>query len=170
MGKNVIHEILKPFDGYLKKIERDTIKGVYTLTIGLPTNWVISETDEIGFKIIKETDVGKIVEVYPKKDDLVEDKLFEYCKVVFTNNKKIAEKEEEFIKKMEKFKSSLEEESKKFYEELQQMKEQAFKPDLDININTDPTISLDKPTTTKGKRRGRTAKSKVENAEKVKKQ
>jgi len=145
MSENYIDDKLREFEGYLESFKRDTVRGVYVIRIGLPNNWVMSETYKIGYKIISESETGKLIEIYPKNDNVKIDELFNFCSILFKNNKKILEKEQEFLEKMESFKSSLEEETKKFYDELKKMKDNAFKEDLDINdINTTPKINLNK--------------------------
>ena len=43
-----VQTILEPISGYLKTLNRDTVKGWYQLEIGIPKNWVFNENNEIG--------------------------------------------------------------------------------------------------------------------------
>lgn len=122
-----VNEILAPISSYLKTISRDTVKGWYELEVGIPINWVFNENEEIGIEIIMENEVGKLIKIYPKKQNVVIDDLILFVEIIINTNKKIAEKEQEFKKQMEKMKISLEEKAGEFFKELDELKENSFK-------------------------------------------
>ena len=122
----IIEKALKLTNGYIKSFERDTVNGWWTLEMGLPLSWVYCETDVISCEIIIENDLGKLVKISPKNDDIVIDDLIDFVEIIITTNQKIAEKEKEFKNKMEEMKSMLEEQAKSFYTELDDLKEKSF--------------------------------------------
>jgi hypothetical protein len=122
-----IEAALEPITGYLISISRDTINGWYELQVGIPNNWVFDENEEVKCEVISKADVGKLIKISPKDNDVVIDDLITFVEVIIETNKKIAEKEKQFTDKMEEMKSLLEKEAKKFYEELDELKDNSFK-------------------------------------------
>ena len=145
---NIIENALKPTNGYVLKMTRDTVKGCYELEVGIPNNWVYAENDDIKCEILNEFDTGKLVKISPNKNDIVVDDLFHFVEVIIITNEKIAKKEEEFKNKMNEMKNMLESEAKNFYAELDKLKENSFK---DLKDN--------KASTNTGKKRGRPPKN-----------
>jgi hypothetical protein len=122
-----IDSALQPITGFLFSITRDTVNGWYEIEIGLPKGWVFDENDEIKCEILNKTDAGSLVKISPKKSDILIDDLVSFVEIIIQTNKRIAEKEKEFTDKMEEMKTALEKEARKFYEELDELKENSFK-------------------------------------------
>jgi hypothetical protein len=133
-----IQEVLKGIDGLLLSITRNTVEGYYELEIGIPNTWVYDETSEIGCEVTMDAgEGGKLIKVYPKKNDVVIDDLIDFVTLVKNTNKIIAEKEKKFEEKFQKVKEDLENEAKRFYEELEEMKKISFK-NLKAGIESKP--------------------------------
>ena len=154
---------LEPTNGYINSFTRNTVEGWWELEAGLPANWVYDENSKIGCKIIFENEVGKLVKIFPKKQNVVIDDLINYVEIIIETNKKISEKEKEFTDKMQGMKNLLEEEAKKFYQELEELKEHSFK-----KKNDDFDKSLEKAETKKPQitRKPRTSKKSTDSVEK----
>jgi hypothetical protein len=135
-----IELILHAIDGYLISLTRDPINGWYVLEIGLPKTWVFDENNKIGCEVIEEYEQGKIIKISPKKEDVVIDDLIAFVEIIIQTNEKIAEKEKQFTDKMQEMKGVLEKEATKFYQELDELKENSFK-----NLNISFAKNLDKP-------------------------
>lgn len=133
----IIENILKGVEGYLISMERDTEHGWYVLNIGLPKNWVFDGNSEIDCEVVNETKVGKLIKVSPINETVVIDDLFDFVNVIIETNNRIVEKEKEFSVKMDEMKLVLENEAKKFYTELEELKENSFKK---INNNFEETL------------------------------
>lgn len=129
---------LQPVTGYLISITRNTKNGWYELEMGIPKNWVYDETDEISCEILNESETGKLVNVAPKNDDILIDDLITFLKIIILTNEKIAEKQLEFESKMQEMKVSLEAEAKKFYKELDELRENSFTTLNDNFVNGVP--------------------------------
>lgn len=142
-----IEAALQTIDGYLISITRDTVNGWYEIQMGLPTGWVYDENEKIDCKVIEEIDAGSILKIAPKTHEIVIDDLILFVQVILKTNKKIAEKEKQFTNKMEAMKGLLEKEAKKFYQELDELREHSFKNDNEKFVE-----NLEKP------KRGRPAK------------
>jgi len=140
---------LQPINGYLISIIRNTVDGWYELEIGLPASWVFDENEKISCEILVEEDAGKIIKIAPKKTNILIDDLIKFVGIIIQTNEKIAEKEKEFTDKMEDMKKRLELEAKKFYEELDDLKESSFKK---ISEKTTKTPAKPKKTTERPKR------------------
>lgn len=135
-----IQSALAPTDGYITSFIRNTVEGWWEIEVGLPASWIFDENSKIGCEVTMETDAGKLVRVYPKTDDVVIDDLVAFVEVIIKTNEKIAEKEKEFTDRMQEMKKILEKEATKFYEELDELKEDSFKKN-----NDDFDKKLDKP-------------------------
>lgn len=125
-----IETALEPITGYLISITRNTVNGWYELEIGIPNTWVFDENNKIKYEVLTKSDEGKLIKISPKNNDIVIDDLVSFVEVIMETNKKIAEKEKQFTDKMAEMKGMLEQEAKKFYEELDELKANSFK-----NIN-----------------------------------
>ena len=124
---NIIESVLEPINGFLISISRDTINGWYDIEIGLPTKWVFASNEDITCEVINENDNGKLIKVSPLHHEVTIDNLVGFVNSIISTNKKIAEKEKEFTDKMSEMKNLLEQEAKKFYEELDDLKDESFK-------------------------------------------
>ncbi len=138
-----IESALKPIEGYLISLTRNTQKGWYFLTIGIPKGWVFTENDEISCTVIEKLEGGNIIEIAPKNKNIVEDDLVNFVEIIIETNEKIAQKEREFTDEMQEMKKMLEEKAKKFYEELDELKDNSFKKNSDEFVK-----SLQSQTTT----------------------
>lgn len=133
----IIESALEPINGYLISISVNTVKGWYELEIGLPKKWVFDENSEISCEVTTEGDTGRIVRISPKNNNIDIDDLVNFVKIILDTNMKISDKEKEFTNEMEKMKGMLEDKAKKYYEELDELRENSFK-----NINEDFAKSL----------------------------
>lgn len=131
-----IESALEPITGYLISISRDTQKGWYFLTVGIPKGWVVSENNEITCKVFEETDEGKLIEIAPRNENIAVDDLIDFVVVIMKTNEKIAQKEQEFTNEMQEMKRMLEEKAKRFYEELDELKDNSFKKNSDEFVKT----------------------------------
>jgi len=122
---------LQPVDGYLVSIKRNTVNGWYELEVGLPVKWVFDENNEIKCEVLNKNDVGVLVKISPQNSNIVIDDLIQFVEVIIDTNQKIAEKEKEFTDKMEQMKGMLESEARKFYEELDELRNNSFKQHSD---------------------------------------
>jgi hypothetical protein len=127
MKMKPIQGALKEIDGHLLSITRNTDTGCYELEVGIPNTWVYEETHEVGCEVTNEAEMGKLIRVYPKKHDVVIDDLIDFVRLIMSTNKLIADKEKKFEEKFRKVKEDLENDAKKFYEELEEMKKDSFK-------------------------------------------
>ena len=75
---------------------------------------------------MKESDVGRLIKVAPKKSKIIIDDLVRFVEIIIKTNERIAEKEQEFTEKMEAMRERLEDEAKKFYTELDELKDTSF--------------------------------------------
>lgn len=140
---NTIDSILKPINHYLISINRNTTNGWYELQIGLPNNWIFDENDNIECEIIAESDEGKLVRIAPKKAKILIDDLVHFVELILKINDRIAAKEREFTERMEAMKEELELEAKKYYTEIDDIKQNPNV--LDELKNTADTPAPKKP-------------------------
>ena len=170
----LIQDTLNPLEGHLISIERDTVNGWYEIKVGIYGNWVYSENKEIACEVILDKKDGKVIKIKPKNNNITVDELLAFFEIIIETNKKIAEKEKEFKDRMEKIKQDLEGEAKKFYEELDSLKEDSFKnvnnkfidklnKNKETEINDTDDDDDDKPKVIK---RGRGRPSKSQNSQK----
>lgn len=133
---NVIENALDPIGGYFISLTRNTMKGWHEIEIGIPSNWVFDDNDDIKCEIINQVDEGKFIKVSPKEYGVSADDLVAFIEVIIQTNERISAKEREFTDKMEQMKAQLEKEAKKFYEELDELKEKSFKQgQVPVKIN-----------------------------------
>jgi len=135
-----IESALVTTNGFISSFIRNTVKGWWELEIGLPITWVYDENDKIGCEVTEEYEQGKIIKVFPKKNDVVIDDLVAFVEIIINTNERIAEKEKQFTDKMQEMRGILETEAKKFYQELDELKENSFKKN-----NETFTKTLEKP-------------------------
>ena len=167
---NSISEILKPIDGYLSSIVRDTVNGYYYLEIGIPDDWVYDGNIKIECELIEElkddegTVLGVILKIYPKDKTIIIDDLVRFVQIIVNTNQKIAEKKEVFKENLNKIKAKLEKEVGEHYKELDDYQEEAFKI-VGANFVSDlESKEKPKPTTNENtepvkKKRGRPPKN-----------
>jgi len=123
---NTIETALQSITGYLISIVRNTQSGWYELEIGIPKNWVYNENNEIKCDVMDESSTGKLIKISPKKNNIIVDDLVTFVEIIIETNNRIAEKEKEFTDKMQLMKDQLEKEAKKFYVELDEIREKSF--------------------------------------------
>ena len=126
-----IESALHPTDGYITAFTRNTVEGWWELEVGIPKSWVFNENNEIKCDVITESDFGKLIKVSPKNANVVVDDLVSFVEIIIKTNEKIAKKEQEFGNEMAEMKKMLEEKAKKFYQELDELKENSFKKNND---------------------------------------
>lgn len=157
---NIIENALKPTNGYVLKMTRNTVNGWYELEVGIPNNWVFAENDDIKCEILNEFKTGKLVKVSPRTEDIIVDDLYHFVELIIITNEKIAKKEKEFTDKMNEMKNKLESEAKNFYAELDKLKENSFK---DLKEHKDSkTVKSSVNNTNSNKKRGRPSKKTTE--------
>jgi len=122
-----IKKILDKLEGKLLSIERNTEQGKYELTIGIPTSWVYKSTDYVAVEEIAKNNDGVLLRVFSNDDAVYVDDLVEFVKVIIDTNEKIAQKEDEYNKFMEKRKKELQDEFSKYENELDELRERSFK-------------------------------------------
>lgn len=152
---NIIENALKPTNGYVLKMTRNTVNGWYELEVGIPNNWVFAENDDIKCEILNEFKTGKLVKISPKTEDIIVDDLYHFVELIIITNEKIAKKEKEFTDKMNEMKNKLESEAKNFYAELDKLKENSFK---DLKEHKDSKTIKNSVSNTSNKKRGRQRK------------
>lgn len=149
---SVIQKEFNRIDGNLITMKRDTVNGWYVFEIGIPKSWVYESNDDIECEEITENKLGYIIKVSPKNDKISIDDLISFVEIIISTNKKISQKEEEFKVRMEDLKLELEEEAKKFYEELDNLKDNSFKLfKEESKKDTDKAVEPKKVNTTKSK-------------------
>jgi len=151
----IIQEALAPTDGYITSFKRNTVEGWWEIEVGLPKAWVFDENNKIKCEILAEAEMGKLIKISPKNNKVVIDDLILFVEIIIETNKRIAEKEKQFTDKMEEMKGVLEQEAKKFYKELDDLKESSFKK-VGENFVRSLQASEKKP------RKPRTTKPKIE--------
>lgn len=172
-----IEEGLESLSGYLISVKRNTIKGWYELEIGVPSDWIYKENDLIDCEVLKKSDNGHLLKISPKKEGIIVDDLIAFVKLIIDTNSRILEKEKEFTDKMDQVKKDLENQAKKFYKELDDLREKSFSK---FNIKKPTTKSItstsekggeekkvETTTTTQKRGRGRPSKKKEHEQEKT---
>jgi hypothetical protein len=137
----LIEQALNATGGYINTISRDTVHGWWVLEVGLPKSWVYDNNQKIDCETVFENDLGCMIKISPKTDDVVIDDLISFVEIIISTNEKIALKEKEFTDKMQEMKNVLENEAKKFYQELDDLKEKSFN---DINSDFVSNIGISK--------------------------
>ena len=84
-----LESILHPISSNFVLLTRNPMRGWFELQIGIPNNWAFSANDEIDVEIINETEVGKVIKIFPKNDNLVVDDLVLFAEIIINTNKKI---------------------------------------------------------------------------------
>lgn len=128
-------------EGYIQSFTRNTLKGWWELEIGIPINWVFDENSKVGCEITVESDLGKLIKIFPKEENVVIDDLIEFVEVIIKTNEVIAEKEKQFKESMNDLKEELEEKAKDYYKELEEIRENSFKKNNEEFTNTLTTDS-----------------------------
>jgi hypothetical protein len=153
-----IQAALASTDGYITSFKRNTVEGWWEIEIGLPQAWVFDENDKIKCEVLAEAEMGKLIKISPKNSKVVIDDLILFVEIIIATNQRIAEKEKQFTDKMAEMKGMLEQEAKKFYKELDELKETSFK-----KVGENFVKGLQ--TTEKKPRKPRTPKPKVTDGE-----
>lgn len=139
----IVEEAFAAISGYFISMSVDTVTGLYVLEIGIPANWAFSDNMNIKCELIAESDEGKLLKIISCNENVGIDDLIEFVSLIIDTNVKIAKKEEEFNEKMNSMKKQFEEEAKKFYEELDYLKDISFKK-IAENMNLNPNDSVKK--------------------------
>lgn len=133
----IVEEALAPIAGYFISMSVDTVTGFYILEIGIPDKWAFSNSNNIKCDILAENDEGKILKISSENEETSIDDLIDFVSVIINTNMKIAKKEEEFEERMNSMKKQLEDEARRFYAELDTLKDNSFKK-LAENLNLNP--------------------------------
>lgn len=148
--KKVLDEALTKLDGYLISITRNTETSQYEIQVGIPKDWIYEENDMIGFDVDLENELGSVIKVYGKTTDIVIDDLIHYVNVIIDTNKRIAEMQEEFERKLEEEKEAIVKKVSDFQNQINQMKQQSFSAEKEEKEEK-KKITRNKKTTTKKK-------------------
>jgi len=138
MMMETVELALKPTNGYILSLVKDTFNGWWELEVGLPIKWIYGNNDMITCSVIDENDKGRLIKISPKVSNITIDYLITYVQLIIETNLKIEEKEIEFKNKFDELKVTLEKQAKDFYLELDVMKEDSFKTvtkQLEIEVN-----------------------------------
>jgi len=122
----IIQDTFKSIDGYLISIERDTENGWYFLKVGIPIDWVFKGNKSIACDVIQESELGKIVNVKPKKNGITVDDLVEFISLIERTNAIIVEKQKEIDERLTEAKEALKIEMEEKLGELENLKEESF--------------------------------------------
>ena len=123
-----VESALEPTNGYIKSFTRNPVEGWWELEVALPIAWVYDEDNaDIKCEVLNKSDIGKLIKISPKNLDVVVDDLITFVEIIIETNKKIADKEKEFTSKMQEMKGMLEDQAKKFYQELDELRVNSFK-------------------------------------------
>lgn len=133
----IVEETLKPLDGYLFAIKRDTVNGWYYLEVGLPKSWIYRGNDIIDCVKLNEWNAGNLIKVTPKVEGITLDDLIKFTQLILDTNAKILEKVHEFEEKIKQVKESLNADKIGFNKELDDLREQSFGA-FDYNSNITP--------------------------------
>jgi len=155
----VIENALSPVEGHLISMSRNPMKGWYEIEVGVYKSWVYDGNKDIDCEVIAEDEDGKLLKIFPKHNKIGVDELIRFVELIIETNERIAEKEREFAKEMEKMKEMLEQKAKTFYTELDTLKDSSFK---NLSANLERGFSEPKQVQTK-KGRGRPPKKSEEN-------
>lgn len=131
-----LETILEPITGYLFSITRNSLKGWYEIEIGIHKGWVFSENSEISCEIVEENDNGKLINIAPKNENVAIDDLVDFVKIIIETNEKIANKEQKFNERLKEMRENLEDEARKYYEEVDVLKESSFKNNSEAFVKT----------------------------------
>ena len=97
-----VEEGLKPIEGYMLSLRRDTMNGWYEMEIGLPAGWIFRGNDYIECEVVNETKAGTLIKIYPKTEGVLVDDLISFVQLILSTNSKIAEKEKKATEKANK--------------------------------------------------------------------
>jgi len=135
-----VEEGLKPIEGYMLSLRRDTMNGWYEMEIGLPAGWIFRGNDYIECEVVNETKAGTLIKIYPKTEGVLVDDLISFVQLILSTNSKIAEKEKEFTDSLELSKEQLNAVAKRFYTELDDLKKKSFTT-FDTELKVKPPSS-----------------------------
>jgi hypothetical protein len=122
-----VESILEPISSNFVSLIRNPMKGWFELEIGIPNTWVFDANKEIDIETVNETEVGKVIKIIPKNNNVVVDDVILFARIIISTNKKIAEKEQELKNQLEEMKKGMEKKAGSFFKELDELKENAFK-------------------------------------------
>ena len=122
----MMDEKLKPLEGYLISIVRDTVNGWYFIEMGLPKDWSYDSNDIIVCDVINEDEVGRLLKISPKISEVTIDNLIQFATLLIETNMRVAERERKFQERLKEMKRSFEEETASFYQELEDLKKSSF--------------------------------------------
>lgn len=137
---NVIENKLNTVRGFLMSIYRNSKEGWYEIEVGMPINWVIKETKDINCEVAQTTEKGKVIIISPKPDvnNVSIDDLIEFLNHVIETNKRVEEKEKQLKLILESEKLALEEKVKKYFDELETIKQSSFDEYEKDSTNDEP--------------------------------
>jgi len=122
-----LNDIIKPIEGCLLSINRNTINGWYEIEIGIPENWIFDSNEHINCTVLNKSSVGVLLKIYPNNDTVTIDNLIDFVKIIIEINKKIEERENEFNESVNKLKLSLEKEREKYLNDTEKIKSDLIK-------------------------------------------
>ena len=132
---------LKPIDGYLLAIKRDTINGWYFMEIGVPVGWVYKGNKYITCDVLKKSENGVMLKISPTENEISIDDLIAFTVLIIDTNSKIVEKQEELNGILIQVKNQLEEQARNYYKELDDLKNLSFqKFDSEDSTSNKPKV------------------------------
>ena len=159
--ENLIEKKLNKISDYLISIEKNFETNGFELKCGIYNDWIYESNSYIGCDVIKETDKGTILKIYPLKNNVTIDQLIEFVNVIVATNKRILEKEKEYTNKINEIKES-------FSKEIDELKKYSFnnfkenekilKDSLNLTENTSNSESKKTTSNTVPKKRTRATK------------
>lgn len=140
MNGNVLNEKFEKIKKFLIKIENNVDKNYFEFEIGLPEKWYYKSNDFICCENLKKIDnYGTIVKIYPKKQDIRVDDIFNFIIKTIEINNRIAEMEKAFQEKMESEKEKIKNEVEKFYSKIEDLRVKSFE-NLDDDENIEDNL------------------------------
>lgn len=120
-----VAEKLKPIDGYVLGVNRNTENGYYELNIGVPKDWEILTSKTILSEVIlHHEENGDILRIYSKDEDVVIDDLLDFVIEIVKSNEEIEQIQRELDEELANKRKNLEAELKMIYETFENRKKQ----------------------------------------------
>lgn len=154
---HVVNNTFKSIEKYFLLMEMDTVNGWYTMEIGLPKGWIYKSNDLIDCEVTLKNDVGFILKILPKKDNITIDDLIRFVSVIVETNSKITEV-------YEQFKEEVAQKGKMISDMIDQLKEKSFEifDDKANELKNKKEPTNNKSTKTKSIKRGRPRKKELD--------
>lgn len=118
-NKTLINDTFDKIKEYLININNNTGEGRFEITIALPENWMYKSTERIECVVVEEIEkIGTILNIVPKKDDVIIDEMIFLITKIIENNEKLVEFEKEMKRKLDEAKEKIKQEAEEYYTKL----------------------------------------------------